>query len=140
MKMTDIMNPVGQAQHEVAEMLRADEWIRSRRVEVVEQNSRGLLYLMRKSIAQLQGVAVVVGCDSFTNDHPALEMDLTISCTENIVQNRDREGAASALDVAQAIVKIVDGEWWHFEECRHESPDDGVLVATATFKGLVKRV
>lgn len=133
------MNPIGQAQHEVAELLRACSWFAGHTVEIVEQDAQGLRFLLQKSIAQVKGVVLVVGCDRFSNDNPALEMTLTVTCVENVLNNRISDNSVSALQVAQAAIAVVDGEWWHFDECNHESPTDGVLQATATFRGLVLR-
>lgn len=134
------INPIGQVQKEIADILRSSDFFKSHRIDVIEQNKQGLKFLLQKTVAQIKGVVVVVGIDSFTNDYPALEMEITVSATENVVQNRVSDSSVTAIDVIQAAIEKVDGEWWHFEECRHEAPADGILQATATFKGLVKRV
>ena len=133
------MNPIGQVQKTIADMLRADEWMKAHRVTIVEQDAQGLRFLIEKSVGQIRGVVVVVGCDKFTNDYPALEVTTTISCIENVLNNRVGADAATALQVVQAAIQIVDGEWWHFDECEHQNPAEGVLQATAFFRGLVKR-
>lgn len=133
------MNPIRQVQKEIADMLRADEWMKAHRVNIIEQDAQGLRFLLEKSVGQIKGVVLVVGCDKFTNDFPALEVTTTITCIENVLTNRVSPDSATALDAVQAAIEIVDGEWWHFDECEHSAPEAGVLQATAFFRGLVKR-
>ena len=133
------MNPIRQVQKEIADMLRADEWMKGHRVTIIEQDAQGLRFLLEKSVGQIKGVVLVVGCDKFTNDFPALEVTTTITCIENVLTNRVSPDSATALDAVQAAIEIVDGEWWHFGECEHSAPEAGVLQATAFFRGLVKR-
>ena len=133
------MNPIRQIQKEIADMLRADEWMKAHRVTIIEQDAQGLRFLLEKSVGQIKGVVLVVGCDKFTNDFPALEVTTTITCIENVLTNRVSPDSATALDAVQAAIEIVDGEWWHFDECEHSAPEAGVLQATAFFRGLVKR-
>lgn len=133
------MNPIRQVQKEIADMLRADEWMKAHRVTIVEQDAQGLRFLLEKSVGQIKGVVLVIGCDKFTNDFPALEVTTTITCIENVLTNRVSPDSATALDAVQAAIEIVDGEWWHFDECEHSAPEAGVLQATAFFRGLVKR-
>ena len=133
------MNPIRQVQKDIADMLRADEWMKAHRVTIIEQDAQGLRFLLEKSVGQIKGVVLVVGCDKFTNDFPALEVTTTIPCIENVLTNRVSPDSATALDAVQAAIEIVDGEWWHFDECEHSAPEAGVLQATAFFRGLVKR-
>lgn len=133
------MNPIRQVQKDIADMLRADEWMKAHRVTIIEQDAQGLRFLLEKSVGQIKGVVLVVGCDKFTNDFPALEVTTTITCIENVLTNRVSPDSATALDAVQAAIEIVDGEWWHFDECEHSAPEAGVLQATAFFRGLVKR-
>lgn len=133
------MNPIRQVQKEIADMLRADEWMKAHRVTIIEQDAQGLRFLLEKSVGQIKGVVLVVGCDKFTNDFPALEVTTTITCIENVLTNRVSPDSATALDAVQAAIEIIDGEWWHFDECEHSAPEAGVLQATAFFRGLVKR-
>ena len=133
------MNPIRQVQKEIVDMLRGDEWMKAHRVTIVEQDAQGLRFLLEKSVGQIKGVVLVVGCDKFTNDFPALEVTTTITCIENVLTNRVSPDSATALDAVQAAIEIVDGEWWHFDECEHSAPEAGVLQATAFFRGLVKR-
>lgn len=67
------MNPIWQVQKEIADMLRADEWMKAHRVTIIEQDAQGLRFLLEKSVGQIKGVVLVVGCDKFTNDFPRLK-------------------------------------------------------------------
>lgn len=131
--------PLSRVQREIADMLRANEWMRNHRVEIIEQNSQALSYLLQKSITQVNNVVVVVGTDEMTNNPPVLEALTTLSATENVVMNRQAVNYASALDVIQKAIEIIDGSEWLFEEMRHDAPTQGVLQATATFRGQVTR-
>lgn len=131
--------PLSRVQKEIADLLRADEWMRSHRVEIIEQNSQALSYLLQKSITQVNNVVVVVGTDEMTNNPPVLEALTTLSATENVIMNRQAVNYASALDVIQKAIEIIDGREWKFEDMRHDAPTQGVLQATATFRGQVTR-
>lgn len=133
------MNPLRQVQRDIATILRDSQWMKDHNVEIIEQDSQGLKFLLQKTVAQLRNVCVVVGVDGMTNDHPALEVETTISAVESVLVNRSKPDAATALDVIQAAIALVDGEWWHFDDMKHEAMEQGVLRATATFKGLVER-
>lgn len=133
------MNPLRQVQRDIATILRDSQWMKDHNVEIIEQDSQGLKFLLQKTVAQLRNVCVVVGVDGMTNDHPALEVETTISAVESVLVNRSKPDAATALDVIQAAIALVDGEWWHFDDMKHEALEQGMLRATATFKGLVER-
>lgn len=133
------MNPLRQVQRDIATILRDSQWMKDHNVEIIEQDSQGLKFLLQKTVAQLRNVCVVVGVDGMTNDHPALEVETTISAVESVLVNRSKPDAATALDVIQAAIALVDGEWWHFDDMKHEAMEQGMLRATATFKGLVER-
>lgn len=133
------MNPLRQVQREIADILRNSQWMKEHNVEIIEQDSQGLRFLLMRTVAQLKGVCVVVGVDGMTNNNPAIEVTTTITATESVLVNREKPDAATALDVAQAAIALVDGEWWHFDDLKHEAFEQGVLRATATFRGLVER-
>ena len=133
------MNPLRQVQREIADLLRASQWMKDHGVEIIEQDSQGLRFLLQKTVAQLKGVCVVVGVDRMTNDNPAIEVETTVKATESVLVNRAKADAATALDVAQAVIALIAGEWWHFDDLKHESLEQGVLLATVTFRGLVER-
>jgi hypothetical protein len=133
------MNPLRQVQRDIATILRESQCMKDHNVEIIEQDSQGLKFLLQKTVAQLRNVCVVVGVDGMTNDHPALEVETTISAVESVLVNRSKPDAATALDVIQAAIALVDGEWLHFDDMKHEAMEQGMLRATATFKGLVER-
>lgn len=133
------MTPISRVQKEIADQLRADEWIRKHRIEIVEQNSQALSFVLQKSISQVNNVVVIVGTDEMTNNPPVLDAVTTVSATENVVMNRQGVDYASAIDVMQKVIDIVDGREWLFVDMRHDAPTQGVLQATATFRGQVTR-
>lgn len=138
--MTEMMNPVRQVQQEIAAMLKAEPWFLSHRVEVVEQNAQALAFLLKKNLATVNHVLLVIGVDRITNNHTALECEITVTCTEHVMANRVKQGAVTAIDVCQAAVQVIDGEWWHFFTMQHTTePGTDTLQATATFRGLVDR-
>lgn len=132
-------NPIARAQEEVAETIRADKWLAERRVEVITQNSKALAFMLKKSIAEVRGVAVIVGVDGFSNNPPVLECTLTVSAMEQVVNNRIAPNSVTAMDAIMRIIQLVDGEDWCMQDMAHEMPAEGVLRATATFKGQVYR-
>lgn len=138
--MTTMWNPHAVVERMVADMLRAEPWFKAHRVTIVEQNEGDFATLMKQSLAQIGGVVLVVGIDAITNNHPEAEVNVTVSCTEGIPTNRNHNDFATAMDVALAAIQVIDGEWWHWESIDHESPSEGVLQATAYFKGMVERV
>lgn len=136
----EMMNPVKQVQNEIAGILNSHAWFKAHRVEIIEQNAQELSFLLKKSISSINNVVLVVGVDGITNNHTALECNVTVTCTERVMRNRAREGYRSAIDVCQAAVQVIDGEWWHFTEMKHQTePGTDVLQAVAYFKGLVNR-
>ena len=136
----EMMNPVGQVQAEIAGMLAAEPWFKNHAVEVIEQNKQDLKFLLATNLAKLNHVVVVVGVDGITNNHTALECDVTVTCTEHVMANRAKQGAVTAIDACQAAVHVVDGQWWHFTKLSHTTePGTDTLQAVAYFKGLVNR-
>lgn len=132
-------NPLSRVQHEIALMLRNNKWFKDHRVEVIEQNSQAMSFLLQRSIAQVQNVVVVVGVDEVHNNPPVLETVTTLTATENVVMNRVAADSATALDAIQCAIEIIDGSEWKFEDLEHTAPTQGVLQATATFRGQVTR-
>lgn len=131
--------PLARVQHDIAERLRANEWIRAHRVEVIEQNAQALSFLLQRSITQVNNVVLVVGVDKARNNPPVLEMTTTITATENVIMNRVAPDAATALDAIQVAIDCVDGKDWCFQDMEHDAPTQGVLQATATFEGQIER-
>lgn len=132
-------NPLSRVQSEIAKILRDNEWVKSHNVEVIEQNSQALSFLLQKSAAQINNVIVIVGVDDFENNPPVLETTVTITATENVIMNRQRADSVTALDVMQVAIELIDGQDWCFQEAKHESPAQGILQASSTFKGQVLR-
>lgn len=140
-------NAAGLVQRKVADILRAEPWFKTHRVEIIEQDSQRLAFLLKTRLDQLKGVSLVVGVDGMSNDHPALEMLVTVSATERVTLNRATQGFVTALQAAQAAVHLIDTapsdgtqQVWHFKDLRHESVRElDVFKATATFGGLVSR-
>lgn len=132
-------NPLSRVQSEIAKILLNSEWMKSHNVEVIEQNSQALSFLLQKSAAQINNVIVIVGVDDFENNPPVLEATVTITATENVIMNRKNADSATALDVMQVAIELIDGREWCFQEMKHESPAQGILQASSTFKGQVLR-
>lgn len=135
----DSRNPLSRVQSEIAEILRASELFEKYRVEVIEQNSQAMSFLLQRSISQVNNVIIVVGVDEMTNNPPVLEAVTTISATENVIMNRQAADAITALDAIQETIRLIDGQEWKFEDMRHDAPTQGTLQATATFRGQIVR-
>lgn len=135
-----MMNPVAQVQGIIAGLLRECPWFADNRVEVIEQNKSDLRFLLEKQLTAMKNVVVVVGCDMMTNQYPNLELTTTITAIEYVPMNRASKQFVTAIDVIQAAIEVVDGEWWHFDSMSHESPAASTLQATASFRGCVQRV
>ena len=133
------MNPVRKVQKIVADIIRGAKWFSIHNVEIIEQDSQALRFLLMKTVNQLKGVSVVVGVDGLRNNYPAIEVDLTITAAESVLVNRAKPNSVTAIDAIQAAIAVVDGEWWQFQSMEHNSSGSGILVATANFKGLVER-
>lgn len=136
-----MMHTTRDVQFVIAQILRAHPWFANNRVEILEQNKADLKFLLDKKVGALKNVVLVVGVDGFTNQHPELEVEATISTIEYVPLNRaGGDGTfVTAIDAAEAAVQVIDGEWWHFMGLSHETPAERVLTATASFKGLVNR-
>ena len=134
------MNPVWQVQDVIAKMINDEPWFADHHVEVVEQNAQDLAFLLKKNLATLNHVLLVIGVDRITNNHTALECEITVTCTEHVMSNRAKQGATTAIDACQAAIQVIDGEWWHFFNMQHTTePGTDTPQATATFRGLVNR-
>jgi len=126
----------------IAGILRADEWFKAHRVEIVEQDSEEMAFMLRRKMESIEGPVLVVGTDSLSNDHPAAEATLFVSATELIPTNRAMQGFTTAIAAVEAAIDDIDGEDWHWaEDLRHETPKEGsgILVARTSFKGCVWR-
>lgn len=126
----------------IADILRADEWFKAHRVEIVEQDSEELAFMLRRKVESIEGPVIVVGTDALSNDYPAVEATIFVSATELVPTNRALQGFTTAIAAVEAAIDDIDGEDWHWaEDLRHETPKDGsgILVARTSFKGCVER-
>ena len=131
-----------EVQKMIAGILREDEWFRAHRVEIVEQDSEELAFMLRRKVESIEGPVLVVGTDALSNDYPAVEATVFISATELVPTNRALQGFTTAIAAVEAAIDDIDGEDWHWaEDLRHETPKDGsgILVARTSFKGCVER-
>lgn len=126
----------------LADILRKDEWFRAHRIEIVEQDSEELAFMLKRKVDGIEGPVLVVGTDAISNDHPAAEVTVFVSATEIIPTNRALQGFATAIAAVEAAIDDIDGEDWHWaEDLRHETPKEGsgILVARTSFRGCVER-
>lgn len=130
---------VGQAQELLAETLARTEWFAEHRVEVVQQNKAELKYLLERQVATLKGVLLVIGCDAVENVQTGLEMVVTMTALEYVPLNRGNDGFVTAIEVIEAVIDALDGEWWHFDRLEHTTPGERVLECTATFRAIFDR-
>ena len=131
-----------EVQKMLADILRADEWFKAHRVEIVEQDSEEMAFMLRKKMEAIEGPVLVVGTDSLSNDHDAVEATIFVSATELIPTNRSVQGFATAIAAVEAAIDDIDGEDWHWaEDLRHETPKEGsgILVARTSFKACIAR-
>lgn len=135
-----MMDPVTQAQEELAATLAESEWFHAHGVEIIQQNKAALKFLIDKQVATLGHVALIIGCDSMTNMQTGIEMVVTFTAIEYVPLNRANENFVSAIQAIEAVIDLVDGEWWHFDRLEHTTPADRVLEATATFRCVYNRV
>lgn len=130
------------AQKMLADILRADEWFGAHRVEIVEQDSEEMAFMLRRKMESIEGPVLVVGTDSLSNDHDAVEATVFVSATELIPTNRATQGFTTAIAAVEAAIDDIDGEDWHWaEDLRHETPKEGsgILVARTSFKACLAR-
>lgn len=134
-----MIDPSGQAQEDIAAVLASCEWFAAHRVEVIQQNKADLKFLLEKQVATLNHVALIVGCDAISNVQTGLEMVVTITAIEYVPLNRGSGGFVSAIEAVEAVIDVLDGEWWHFDRLEHTTPAERVLQATATFRTIFDR-
>jgi len=139
--MLELQNPVQTIQKYVADMFRDEDWFSAHRVNIVEQNSQQLAFLLKTKLDELRGVSLVVGVDGIDNNHPSREVQITVAATERVTLNRAKQGFVTAIDAALAAVQLLDGadygnvkQAFHFHDLRHTAARDAdILKATATF-------
>lgn len=135
-----MIDPIGQVQEVIADAIKAEPWFSQHGVEIIEQNKADLKFLLDKQIASIRNVVLVVGCDRVTNHNTGLELTITITAVEYVPLNRSVDDFCTAIQAVEAVIDILDGEWWHFDSMSHETPAQRTLQATATFRGMVNRV
>ena len=130
---------VGQAQELLAETLGKAEWFAQHRVEVIQQNKAELKFLLERQIATLKGVVLVIGCDAVENCQTGLEMVVTMTALEYVPLNRGTDDFVTAIEAIEAVIDVLDGEWWHFDRLEHTTPAERALQCTATFHAIFDR-
>lgn len=138
--MTIAWNPHDVIEREIADAIRGNDWFKRHRITVIEQNEADYATLMKKNLAQIGGIVVMVELDSMTNLQTACEVEVSLVATEAVPINRARQGFVTAIDAIQAATQVLDGEWWRWDDLKHTSPAEGVLEATTHLRGLIKRV
>ena len=128
----------------MADALRADETLRAAGVEVLEQDSQALAFLLKKPMSQINAPVAVVTCDRARRRHTApeeWELECSVMVTENVPINRDRPEFLTALDVAFIACEVLDdpqlGIHQTAEPVKHTTPARGILVAEARFAARV---
>jgi len=139
--MLELHNPVQDVQTYVADMFRKEDWFAAHRVNIVEQNSQALAFLLKTKLDELKGVSLIVGVDGIDNNQPSNEVQITITATERVTLNRAKQGFVTAIDAAIAARQLLDGadfgnvkHAFHFKNLQHTAARDvDILRATATF-------
>jgi hypothetical protein len=129
----------------MADALRADETLRSAGVEVLEQDSQALAFLLKKPMSQIEAPVAVVTCDRARRRHTAPEMwelECSVMVTENVPINRERPDFLTALDVAFIACEVLDnpqgGIHQTADPVKHTTPARGILEAEARFAARVR--
>ena len=128
----------------MADALRVDETLRAAGVEVLEQDSQALAFLLKKPMAQIDAPVVVVTCDRARKRHSQpveWELECSVMVTENVPLNRERPEFLTALDVAFIACEVLDdpqlGSHQTAEPVKHTTPARGILEAEARFAARV---
>ena len=129
----------------MADALRANETLRAAGVEVLEQDSQELAFLLKKPMSQIEAPVVVVTCDKARKRHSApveWELECSVMVTENVPRNRDRPAFLTALDVAFVACEVLDapqlGIHQTADPVKHTTPARGILEAEARFAARVR--
>ena len=129
----------------MADALRANETLRAAGVEVLEQDSQELAFLLTKPMSQIEAPVVVVTCDKARKRHSApveWELECSVMVTENVPLNRDRPAFLTALDVAFVACEVLDapqlGIHQTADPVKHTTPARGILEAEARFAARVR--
>lgn len=128
----------------MADALRADETLRAAGVEVLEQDSQALAFMLKKPMSQINAPVAVVTCDRARRRHTApeeWELECSVMVTENVPLNRERPEFLTALDVAFIACEVLDapqlGIHQTAEPVKHTTPARGILEAEARFAARV---
>lgn len=136
------MNSLLEYQLAIAAALNADETLRQGGCTALAEDSKDLLFEVARCVDEQGEVAIVVttpeaerlGDDEdggIAVEIPALE----IVCVEKPGVNRTRDNAATALQAAQRVARVLDSPELHFLRIRQESDDRaGTLSAIASFQ------
>ena len=129
----------------MADALRADETLRTAGVEVLEQDSQALAFMLKKPMSQIPAPVAVVTCDRARKWHTQpeeWELECSVMVTENVPLNRDRPEFLTALDVAFIACEVLDdpqlGIHQTAEPVKHTTPARGILEAEARFAARVR--
>lgn len=128
----------------MADALRANETLRAAGVEVLEQDSQSLAFLLKKPMSQINAPVAVVTCDRARKRHTQpeeWEFECSVMVTENVPLNRERPEFLTALDVAFIACEVLDdpqlGIHQTAEPVKHTTPARGILEAEARFAARV---
>ena len=129
----------------MADALRENETLRTAGVEVLEQDSQALAFMLKKPMSQINAPVAVVTCDRARKRHTQpeeLELECCVMVTENVPLNRDRPEFLTALDVAFIACEVLDdpqlGIHQTAEPVKHTTPARGILEAEARFAARVR--
>lgn len=123
----------------MADALRVDETLRAAGVEVLEQDSQALAFMLKKPMSQINAPVAVVTCDRARKRHTQpeeWELECSVMVTENVPLNRERPDFLTALDVAfVASETLADVPGIHQTDApvTHTTPARGILEAEAKF-------
>ena len=138
------MRPQHFIQKIMADALRENETLRTAGVEVLEQDSQALAFLLKKPMSQIVAPVAVVTCDRARKRHSQpeeWELECSVMVTENVPLNRDRPEFLTALDVAFIACEVLDvpqsGIHLTNEPVKHTTPARGILEAEARFAARV---
>lgn len=138
------MRPQHFIQKIMADALRENETLRTAGVEVLEQDSQALAFMLKKPMSQINAPVAVVTCDRARKRHTQpeeWELECCVMVTENVPLNRDRPEFLTALDVAFIACEVLDdpqlGIHQTAEPVKHTTPARGILEAEARFAARV---
>ena len=135
------MNSLLEYQIAIAAALNADETLRQGGCTALAEDSKDLLFEVARCVDEQGEVAIVVTtpeAERLGDDDGAIAVEipaLEIVCVEKPGVNRTRDNAATALQAAQRVARVLDSPELHFLRIRQESDDRaGTLSAIASFQ------